>query len=298
MSVSGEAPDVERGARVRNLAKGVLPRGLKIGAIAVTDPPPPRVAVPMPPAAPVIVALPPKPEPPRVVVPSPPKPEPPLIAAPAAPKPDARKEESGAAPPVRSKPSPPKVAARAPAEMESPGIVVPALPTPKPPVIAAPSASKPEVRKDESGGAGPVAANQEPSKAAAPSTTEPPSMKASGPCAPGSDGVVARVVVYFPFGSRAMVRSSEPDFARIVEKAKACSKANIELRGHTDHLGAWRVNLVLSSRRTFTIKRRLIGEGIDRTRVITLGHSEDKPVSDNHSVDGRAKNRRVEITLK
>lgn len=46
------------------------------------------------------------------------------------------------------------------------------------------------------------------------------------------------------------------------------------------------------------MKKALVAKGIDGKRLTTAGFGDSKPVADNRSEDGRAKNRRVELVKK
>ena len=70
-----------------------------------------------------------------------------------------------------------------------------------------------------------------------------------------------------------------------------------EIRGHADGLGVSSANLELSEERAKTIARYLIQRGIAPERLWVLAYGSTKPVASNGTVEGRAKNRRVEIRV-
>lgn len=72
---------------------------------------------------------------------------------------------------------------------------------------------------------------------------------------------------------------------------------HIEIAGHTDSTGADTYNQQLSERRANSVKNYLSDAGIDPSIMSTIGYGETRPVADNGTRDGRAQNRRVEITL-
>ena len=94
---------------------------------------------------------------------------------------------------------------------------------------------------------------------------------------------------------------SELDKLAILLKAKPHFRA--EISGHTDHLGPASYNLGLSKRRATAVVRYLVGKGTDNNRLAVTGFGESKPVELNTFPDGtdnpegRAKNRRTEITI-
>ncbi|SNB46948.1 OmpA family protein [Geobacter sp. DSM 9736] len=97
----------------------------------------------------------------------------------------------------------------------------------------------------------------------------------------------------------ATVRGSAADelrkFAKVVNQYP---QTMIYVAGHTDSTGTADVNQRLSERRAASVKQILVGQGVDSSRVSTAGYGELKPVGDNKTDGGRAKNRRVDITIK
>jgi OOP family OmpA-OmpF porin len=67
--------------------------------------------------------------------------------------------------------------------------------------------------------------------------------------------------------------------------------------GHTDSVGTDAYNNKLGERRAQAVKAYLISRGIERNRVYTESKGESRPVADNQTKEGRAKNRRVEIEV-
>jgi outer membrane protein OmpA-like peptidoglycan-associated protein len=71
----------------------------------------------------------------------------------------------------------------------------------------------------------------------------------------------------------------------------------ILLTGHTDNIGSAAYNQKLSLRRATAVRDYLASLGVDKTRMEVRGEGFRKPVADNKTEEGRAKNRRVEIEL-
>ena len=72
----------------------------------------------------------------------------------------------------------------------------------------------------------------------------------------------------------------------------------IDIDGHTDAQGSDESNQVLSDNRAGAVKNYLVGKGITETRLKSAGYGETKPVADNTTAAGRAKNRRTEMTVR
>lgn len=75
-------------------------------------------------------------------------------------------------------------------------------------------------------------------------------------------------------------------------------KLSIEIRGHTDNVGSSSSNLLLSKNRAESVRKYLIGKGVNPSRINSKGFGETIPIDNNDSEIGRAKNRRTEIIVK
>jgi len=71
----------------------------------------------------------------------------------------------------------------------------------------------------------------------------------------------------------------------------------VEVAGHTDSTGAEQYNQALSVRRAESVAAYLKSRPMRADRLVTVGAGENHPVADNSTADGRAANRRVEITI-
>lgn len=72
---------------------------------------------------------------------------------------------------------------------------------------------------------------------------------------------------------------------------------DVVVAGHTDSDGRASTNQALSERRANAVKAILIEKGIDAKRIKTVFKGENEPIATNDTEEGKAKNRRVEITL-
>lgn len=71
----------------------------------------------------------------------------------------------------------------------------------------------------------------------------------------------------------------------------------VEVAGHTDSTGAEQYNQALSERRAESVAAYLKSRPMRADRLVTVGAGENHPIADNATADGRATNRRVEITI-
>ena len=78
---------------------------------------------------------------------------------------------------------------------------------------------------------------------------------------------------------------------------KKYEKTIIEVAGHTDNVGEAAYNRQLSQRRASAVAQYLGSRGVSDQRIMTAAGGEEHPVASNATEQGRAANRRVEVTL-
>jgi outer membrane protein OmpA-like peptidoglycan-associated protein len=103
--------------------------------------------------------------------------------------------------------------------------------------------------------------------------------------------------VTFAFDSDAINSQFYPVLDKVAGTLAEYDKTVIEVAGHTDSVGSDAYNQQLSERRANSVASYLSGRGVNRSRVVTVGAGEQHPVASNDTEDGRAQNRRVEITI-
>jgi outer membrane protein OmpA-like peptidoglycan-associated protein len=106
-----------------------------------------------------------------------------------------------------------------------------------------------------------------------------------------------RVALYINFDTdKATLR---PDAQPVIEEINKLLSADpalkLSIEGHTDNTGAPAHNQQLSTARARSVLGALVGLGVDPARLQSKGFGQDKPLADNATEDGRAKNRRVEL---
>jgi outer membrane protein OmpA-like peptidoglycan-associated protein len=94
----------------------------------------------------------------------------------------------------------------------------------------------------------------------------------------------------------------KPESSPVLDSIAALIRDHPELRsirveGHTDNRGSAAYNRDLSRRRAASVVRALVQRGIAADRLVAEGYGFDRPVADNRTALGRAKNRRVEFTI-
>ena len=71
----------------------------------------------------------------------------------------------------------------------------------------------------------------------------------------------------------------------------------VELAGHTDNVGSESYNKKLSADRADVVRKALVDNGIDETRLTANGYGSTKPLASNDSEEHRAMNRRTEMIV-
>ena len=84
----------------------------------------------------------------------------------------------------------------------------------------------------------------------------------------------------------------------LAEIANECPAFRIEIEGHTDNEGTDERNQRLSDRRARAVVEFLVRAGVDSKRLTAVGYGSSRPVADNTTAEGRARNRRIDFTVK
>ncbi|MCX4245393.1 OmpA family protein [Paraliomyxa miuraensis] len=90
---------------------------------------------------------------------------------------------------------------------------------------------------------------------------------------------------------------SKPVLDRAVTTLKRYSDIRVRIVGHTSSTGGYRHNIDLSQRRAASVKRYLVEQGIEESRLETDGVGPDQPIDTNETPEGQARNRRIEFTI-
>ncbi|HEY6193161.1 MAG TPA: OmpA family protein [Bacteroidota bacterium] len=82
---------------------------------------------------------------------------------------------------------------------------------------------------------------------------------------------------------------------QVASALQAYPSAEVAIYGHTDNVGGAKYNMNLSLGRANSVKAYLVSKGVAAARISTKGYGYTKPVADNATAEGRAKNRRIEF---
>ncbi len=103
--------------------------------------------------------------------------------------------------------------------------------------------------------------------------------------------------VYFDTNKSNVKGTSVTTLDKLAGIFKEYPKSNVLVEGHTDSAGPEDYNMNLSQQRAESVTNYLIAQGISPTRFTTKWYGENQPKADNTTVEGKAKNRRVELAI-
>ena len=101
----------------------------------------------------------------------------------------------------------------------------------------------------------------------------------------------------FAVNSATLSSSTGATLSNIAASLRAYPTLVIEIGGHTDSQGSQEFNLKLSQKRANAVRDALIAMNVPGNRLVAEGYGEFRPVADNKTADGRARNRRVEFKV-
>ncbi|PSQ85246.1 MAG: OmpA family protein [Bacteroidetes bacterium QH_2_63_10] len=101
----------------------------------------------------------------------------------------------------------------------------------------------------------------------------------------------------FGFDSANLRSDAERDLAEFANSMKEFEETKILIVGHTDSKGSESYNQDLSERRASSAAGYLQEQGLDSSRLNTVGKGESEPVATNETAEGRQQNRRVEVAI-
>jgi len=155
-------------------------------------------------------------------------------------------------------------------------------PVPPPPPAPAPEPVKPA-----------------PTPEPAPEPVKPTPVPAPEPVPAPVKIVLDEAVLHFANGKAKLSPAGVEAIRKVAESLKAFSgKYSLEVSGHTSSVGSAALNKKLAKQRADAVARVLTDSGIPADAITTVGVGPDKPLADNKTKEGQAKNRRVEIDVK
>lgn len=103
--------------------------------------------------------------------------------------------------------------------------------------------------------------------------------------------------ITFDVNSSDVATAFVPTLQSVAKVLKEYENTLVTIGGHTDSTGSEDYNQLLSEQRATSVANIILQEGIVVERVAAAGYGELNPIASNDTAEGRAENRRVEITL-
>lgn len=130
-----------------------------------------------------------------------------------------------------------------------------------------------------------------------PTYTVRDALRVSGGGQQALDTAMANRIVEFETGNATLTPQGQRVLEDLLPVLRTLQGRRFEIVGHTDSDGARAQNMVLSAARAETVKAYLVQRGIPEGVLSTSGVGPDRPVADNATPEGRARNRRIEFRV-
>jgi OOP family OmpA-OmpF porin len=111
------------------------------------------------------------------------------------------------------------------------------------------------------------------------------------------DAALANRIIEFESGKATLTESGRAICDQMSVALLKLKDRKVELIGHTDNAGARASNLSLSQARAEAVMAYVTAKGIKAESIAVSGEGPDRPVADNRTADGRARNRRIEFKV-
>ena len=115
-----------------------------------------------------------------------------------------------------------------------------------------------------------------------------------------SNDVIIRLIgLSFPPGNAAIQPQAFDLLAKLADAIRVFPQSELTIEGHTDSFGGDAANLVLSQKRADAVKEYLVANmRLDPVTIEAVGYGETRPVANNETQEGRAKNRRIDVVIR
>jgi OOP family OmpA-OmpF porin len=111
------------------------------------------------------------------------------------------------------------------------------------------------------------------------------------------DAALANRIIEFESGKATLADSGKAILDQMSAVLLRLKDKKVEVIGHTDNAGSRAGNLSLSQARAEAVRDYVVGRGVKAEMVSVSGEGPDRPVADNRTPDGRARNRRIEFKV-
>lgn len=158
------------------------------------------------------------------------------------------------------------------------------------PTVAAPAAVQPAAPPAPVVALTPEPARAEPPKGESPAVAATEPARAAVDCARLTTDAVT---VEFPFAGAALTEQAR---ATLDQMLGCLNEGRYQVAGHTSSVGDAALNQRLSEARAQSVVAYLVGKGLPASRFVAVGFGQNRPIADNVTDEGRARNRRATLT--
>ncbi|TFW23170.1 OmpA family protein [Massilia arenosa] len=111
------------------------------------------------------------------------------------------------------------------------------------------------------------------------------------------DSALANRIIEFESGQATLTESGKAILDQMAAAMQQVKGKRVQVAGHTDNVGSRASNLALSQARAQAVVAYIQSKGIPADRMTAAGEGPDRPVADNSTAEGRARNRRIEFRI-
>jgi len=111
------------------------------------------------------------------------------------------------------------------------------------------------------------------------------------------DAALADRIIEFESGKATLTPAGTAVLDGMTAALQKIKGVKVEVIGHTDNAGSRAGNLSLSQARAEAVKAYVVGQGIAAESIAVSGEGPDRPVADNRTPEGKARNRRIEFKV-
>jgi OOP family OmpA-OmpF porin len=111
------------------------------------------------------------------------------------------------------------------------------------------------------------------------------------------DAALANRIIEFESGKATLTESGKAILDQMSVALLKLKDKKVEVIGHTDNSGSRAGNLSLSQARAEAVRNYVAGRGVKPELIAVSGEGPDRPVADNRTPEGKARNRRIEFKV-
>ena len=114
----------------------------------------------------------------------------------------------------------------------------------------------------------------------------------------GNNIYIRLISLSFPVGKSTIEPENFGLLSKVQNAIKNFPNSTVVIEGHTDSYGSDEKNMELSQERASAVKQYILANmNLDQNKVMSFGYGETKPIANNETKDGRAKNRRIDLII-